>query len=153
HRRREAGRVGARPMTEAEWLVCDDPTTMLKHLWGRHLFSTRKTQLFAVAVWRPVPPRSHEDDSAFEIAERYADGLATLDEVLEAFEWGSLEWLHWYGEGGPAFLEDKWEPGRPKQATFLRELFGNPFRPVSLNMSWLTSDVVSLARGIYDERA
>jgi hypothetical protein len=38
-------------------------------------------------------------------------------------------------------------------ARALRDIFGNPFRPVSLDLSWLTSDVVSLARGIYAERA
>jgi hypothetical protein len=35
----------------------------------------------------------------------------------------------------------------------LRDVFGNPFRPVSLDRARLTSDVVALARGIYDERA
>ncbi|MBN9122373.1 MAG: hypothetical protein J0I06_25070 [Planctomycetes bacterium] len=34
----------------------------------------------------------------------------------------------------------------------MREVFGNPFRPVDVS-PWLTSDVVALARGIYDERA
>ncbi len=34
-----------------------------------------------------------------------------------------------------------------------RDIFGNPFRPVTVDPSWLTSTVVSLARGIYDERA
>jgi hypothetical protein len=35
----------------------------------------------------------------------------------------------------------------------LRELFGNPFRPVVLDPSWLTSDVIALARGIRQDRA
>ena len=35
----------------------------------------------------------------------------------------------------------------------LREIFGNPLRPVSLNPAWLTSDVLLLARGICAERA
>src|SRR5262245_9901170 len=39
------------------------------------------------------------------------------------------------------------------QATVLRDIFGNPFRPVSVDPAWLTSDVLALARGIYDERA
>jgi hypothetical protein len=29
---------------------------------------------------------------------------------------------------------------------------GNPFRPVTLNLSWLTSDVLALARQVYDSR-
>jgi hypothetical protein len=35
----------------------------------------------------------------------------------------------------------------------IRDVFGNPFRPVAVDPHWLTSDVVALARGIYDERA
>ncbi len=35
----------------------------------------------------------------------------------------------------------------------LRDIFGNPFRPVALDPAWLTADVLALARGIYDERA
>jgi hypothetical protein len=33
------------------------------------------------------------------------------------------------------------------------EVFGNPFRPITLDPSWLTSTVLALANGIYTERA
>ena len=32
-------------------------------------------------------------------------------------------------------------------------MLGNPFRPVEVDSTWLTSDVLLLAGGIYDERA
>jgi hypothetical protein len=35
----------------------------------------------------------------------------------------------------------------------IRELFGNPFRPVTLNPAWRTSNVTGLAQSIYDDRA
>ncbi|HEV3258003.1 MAG TPA: hypothetical protein VG013_14040, partial [Gemmataceae bacterium] len=35
--------------------------------------------------------------------------------------------------------------------SYLREVFGNPFRRVSLDPAWLTPAVVALALGIYDE--
>ena len=35
----------------------------------------------------------------------------------------------------------------------LRDIIGNPFRPVALDLSWLTSDVLALAHGIYEDRA
>ncbi len=35
----------------------------------------------------------------------------------------------------------------------LRDIFGNPFRPVAVDPAWLTSDVVALAEGVYEERA
>ncbi len=37
-------------------------------------------------------------------------------------------------------------------ATLLRDIFGNPFRPVTLDPSWLTSTVTALAEGIYANR-
>lgn len=39
------------------------------------------------------------------------------------------------------------------QCGILRDVFGNPFRPVAFNTSWLTSTVVALAEGIYTKRA
>ena len=39
------------------------------------------------------------------------------------------------------------------QCWVLREVFGNPFRPVKADPAWLTSDVLLLARGIYEEKA
>ena len=38
------------------------------------------------------------------------------------------------------------------QAGLLRDIFGNPFRPVTRDQAWLTSTVVALARGMYDSR-
>ena len=35
----------------------------------------------------------------------------------------------------------------------VREIFGNPFLPVTLNIPWLTSTVLALANGIYQEKA
>ncbi len=39
------------------------------------------------------------------------------------------------------------------QSDVVREIFGNPFRPVAFNPDWRTSDVMLLAQGIYAERA
>jgi hypothetical protein len=45
-------------------------------------------------------------------------------------------------------------PERLAQADLLRDVFGPlPFRSVTLNPSWLTSDATGLAAGIYAERA
>ncbi len=35
----------------------------------------------------------------------------------------------------------------------IRDLFGNPFRPVAVDPAWLTSTAVAIAHGIYDDRA
>jgi hypothetical protein len=44
-------------------------------------------------------------------------------------------------------------PERKRQVMLLREVFGNPFRPVIVDPSWRTPTVEALARGAYDERA
>lgn len=38
------------------------------------------------------------------------------------------------------------------QAALLRDIFGNPFRPVSLDPSWLTTTVLALAQQMYESR-
>src|SRR5262249_52505783 len=37
-------------------------------------------------------------------------------------------------------------------ADLLRDVFGNPFRPVVINPAWLTADVVALAQAAYNQR-
>ncbi len=39
------------------------------------------------------------------------------------------------------------------QADLFRDIFGNPFQSLEIQFEWLTSDVLALARGIYDQRA
>jgi hypothetical protein len=38
------------------------------------------------------------------------------------------------------------------QAALLRDIFGNPFRPIAIDPSWLTSTVTALARQMYESR-
>src|SRR5262245_20989169 len=65
-------------MTEAEWLVCSDPTPMLGFLQGRA--SERKLQCFSVAcsrrVWFLITKlKQHPAIELIEAADRFADGL------------------------------------------------------------------------------
>jgi hypothetical protein len=55
----------------------------------------------------------------------------------------------WAGSVAMTYPDDEFAA----QAALLRDIFGNPFRPVALDPAWLTSDVVALARGIYEEKA
>jgi hypothetical protein len=40
-----------------------------------------------------------------------------------------------------------------KRSSLLRDIFGNPFRPVIADLAWLTSTIIVLAQAIYSERA
>jgi hypothetical protein len=39
------------------------------------------------------------------------------------------------------------------QSQLLRDLFGNPFRPVALDPAWLSPTVTALAQAAYEERS
>ncbi|MBN9117823.1 MAG: hypothetical protein J0I06_01415 [Planctomycetes bacterium] len=43
--------------------------------------------------------------------------------------------------------------GNQRELGIFRDIFGNPFCPVAVEPSWLTSDVRALATGIYEDRA
>jgi hypothetical protein len=70
-------------MTESDWLAAADPTPMFTFLLERGGVSDRKLRLFAVACYQlvcdqPVDERSRQ---AVEVAEAFADGLATEEEL------------------------------------------------------------------------
>jgi hypothetical protein len=97
-------------VTESEWLRCNDPIPMLRFLLGTDYpmvqnvegfpnckSSDRKMRLFACACYdriRHLLPNAIAH-AAVEVAERFADGLATVDELQQATArlWGSLEAL------------------------------------------------------------
>jgi hypothetical protein len=73
-------------MTEREWLACEDLSRLVLCLTDRGKISNRKFRLFGCAcvrdVWDDLP-----DDAlrrAVETCERFADGLATAEELRAA---------------------------------------------------------------------
>lgn len=146
-------------MTEAEWLVSEDPAAMLRVVTGEAegphaggVISPRKLRLFACAccrhpgVWPLLTdPRSRR---AVEVAERYADGEADNAELLDAEGQASESELVPH-EVAPSDLPS-WvarsdamhaaevinqygtRAGIPDaaRAALLREIVGNPWRPI-----------------------
>jgi hypothetical protein len=60
-------------------------------------------------------------------------------------------------EGGkhgnaPLFRQSKLETDRARQAVLLRDIFGNPFRPVRFSPEWSTDTAMALAQQMYDAR-
>jgi hypothetical protein len=171
-------------VTEAEWLNCADTQSLWEspYLWQTGRVSERKYRLFAVACARRIWTRLNIGPCrrAVEVSERYADGLATDDELaavgaeVEAF-----------GEQGTLSEDDRWLLGiaashvwdrslrlagqvsgdcvhvlgqHPEgaeelaQCAIIRDMFPNPSRPASVDSAWLTSDALALARGMYESR-
>jgi hypothetical protein len=56
-----------------------------------------------------------------------------------------------YDPGSPSWIAEV-ETERLKQAEFLRDIFGNPFHPVSFSPEWRTDTAVSLAKQMYESR-
>jgi hypothetical protein len=153
-------------VTEADWRVCDDPAPMLalvrrggpggrKKEWA----GGRKERLFFCACCRRLLHVLSDPVYLVEVelSERYADGRATAADLLAA----RARWPWGYGfDSAFRVLPDEltWLVSdrvaeAAAQADLLREVFGNPFRPVTPDPSWRTSTVLALAAGIHGELA
>jgi hypothetical protein len=159
-------------MIEAEWLSCTDPAPMLEYL--RHKASDRKLRLFACACTRAIWDLLDDDRArqAVEVAERYADGLATERELSDAAEkaWEAVDacpaeanyaaratvegdnYTAAEDAARHASLEACATGTLNAQSALLRDIFGNPFRLATLHPSWRVPEVVSLAQVIYERR-
>lgn len=155
-------------MTPEDWTTCTDPQLMLAFLRDRGAASDRKLRLFAVACSRRAWPLIDDlGRAAVELAESFADGRANSEQLRAARLAckGSGGHSSWYAAvtdpavaarnaalsavGGASHPDHE----RLAQADLLRDIFGNPFRPVTVQPSWLTPAVLTLAGRIYDERA
>jgi hypothetical protein len=77
-------------MTEADWLACTNPKLMLEFLRSSGTATDRKLRLFACACCRRIFPLLDDKPTSrktIEFAERFADGLATQNE-LRGRTWG-----------------------------------------------------------------
>jgi hypothetical protein len=75
-------------MTEADWSTSTDVASMLQFLRSRGRASDRKLRLFSVACCRQIWSLLTDTRSrrAVEIAEAYADGLAGLPALRDAYQ-------------------------------------------------------------------
>lgn len=155
-------------MTEQEWFNYSDPTPMLE--WLRDKVSDRKLRLFACGyfrrIWHLVTERRCQ--KIVEISELYADGVVKRQALsgarqkgwnatVTATAWNVGDDNAWIAATRTAenyhyrdiLAADEW---KQDQSTLLRCIFGNPFRPIVLDSSWLTPSVLGLAQAAYDER-
>ncbi|MDB5307637.1 MAG: hypothetical protein JWO38_1839 [Gemmataceae bacterium] len=168
-------------MTEAEWLACEDLEAMLQFLRGKtsdrklRLFAAES---FRHLVRLLPDQRQHR---AIEFLEEMAEGTGTMGSRGEAMGNArrALPSQAVMGSGNPTddphfvalmlyrelasssiavhattapaglmkgAAEQEW------QSRLLRDVTGNPFRPVTLDPSWLTPTVTALTRQMYESR-
>jgi hypothetical protein len=171
-------------MTAADWQTCADPYALLESLPGDpggrrwRLFACGCCR----RVWYML--RDRQSRRAVEVAERFADGAASARELEEACRGAWDTWQNWPRMDslavkaiGAATWVAKPAVGPDEAATVLeytlaadarmppdealadraglvRDLFGNPFRPITVAPPWLAwkdGTIPRLARAVYEE--
>lgn len=167
-------------MTEVEWLAATDPAPMLEWLRQSGRLSDRKARLFGCScvrtVWLLLTDRFQ---NAVEIAERFADGLATKADLLFASTYlvevtsrvdltaktREASFAAWAllspdegNTGDRGYVERAIERvalategqiGVRTPADILRHLVGNPFAPQPVRQP-VPEVVLRLAEALYD---
>ncbi len=87
-------------------------------------------------------PEGNQHPSEIAIAAVSMDTI--LDMLMTA-----AEATAWVKVGTPEAIS---EPEQREQCGLVREIFGNPFRPVTIDPAWLTPSVVALVHAVYDNR-
>ena len=173
-------------MTGADWQTCADPYAMLELLQdyagGRRwrLFACGCCR----RVWYSL--RDRRSCQAVEVAERFVDGAASAGELEQACRGAWDTWQHWprmdsltvRAIGAATWVakpvlgpyeaatvlqytlaaEARMPPDEalPDRADLVRDIFGNPFRPVAADPAWLAwkdGTITRLARAVYEEGA
>jgi hypothetical protein len=221
-RPRECEMTRRKALGEAQWLSTGSTSALFRELTQHHRVARtsagrRRLRLFACSCCRRFWHLFTDQDArqAVEVAERFADGQAGLDELVAAGRsagdaerramnrilelTGGRAWLgpqvppglkaaqHAGGTAAAATAaaatvslgvaaeraalecvlaagvgRDRWDDGRPvqhaveaMQCDLLRDIFGNPFRPTTLDsarLTWNDSAVARLAQAAYEER-
>ena len=150
-------------MTGMEWAVCEDPRPMVMALRQRGGVDDRKWRLFNAAFWHWRA--SHVTESREELVENALamELWADTNRLPSGLRRSAAETIVFFAaDMGQAAYNTACFPFHSThqrslmaevQANLLRELFGNPFRIPGLDPRWRTSDVLGLARAIYEDKA
>jgi hypothetical protein len=163
-------------MTEGEWLSSESPDVLLKWLnkSKRHRPSVRKLGLFGCACARRLGERRGEERLAtgLTLAERMAEGNYNKNDwrsFIRDVDGGPEERLGHIGAWAvhvvtpgnwcvpetaarslAGYVAAELGKGEPAvQCRLLREVIGNPYRPITLPPAWRGAAIVGLAEAAY----
>jgi hypothetical protein len=140
-------------MTEADWLRCDDINRMQRFAVRRA--SRRKRDLFLCAVFNQItlllPACSflqRRDGRQWDLKPQNLNLREPIQPEQMEVARGLLEVFWPVRERVPDDEAQRLQAILPPLA---RCVFGNPFRPVTIDAAWLTPTVRALAQAAYDE--
>lgn len=155
-------------MMEGEWQTAREPHGLLGYLQSSGIASDRKLRLFAVAcshrIWSHIDSQGR---MAVEVAERFADGSATPEELRAArlaCQGAGLQ-TSWYAAVSNAAIaarnaarsaqagaasQDQESAELLAQSNLLRDIFGNPFRPITIEPGCRAPEVLGMAQTMYE---
>ena len=157
-------------MTEAEWLSCEDPRQGFAHV--QTCATKRQSRLLAFACCRGAqcyPQLGERSRRVIALMELLADGLVTEDDLRATtlppvMNFGCADGDFNLADSflEPDLFQVVWASvtlgngtsscSRAQQAHFLRDIFGNPFRPAIFAPEWRTDNALALARQMYESR-
>lgn len=100
--------------------------------------------------WEDTYGSSYEGSCVLEALEKDDEAHTGIDVAIQSSLHASQAM---YPSGPIVYNAEPWVSVRRPQLHIMHDLFGNPFRPVAVDPNWLTSTVVALAEGIYQDRA
>jgi hypothetical protein len=168
-------------VTEEVWTASEDPDSLLDAAKAMKQLPARKARLFASGCFRLVWDRIQADDIrlAVEMSDSRADKKISQQELeghrypmtvasdnvrswlavaIQSLATSNLSTSYVAWQVRTSTQNDIYRHARRgipcrSQADLVREVVGNPFRPVLFDSRWRTSDVVGLARAIYEDKA
>ena len=158
-------------MTEAEWLACGDLGELFLALNQLSPPTKRKCRLCSVAFCLRLKASllSEPARSALKVAASFADGLASEDDIVKAWQSAAdpfssgcvlraVTRLQRFSDVEEIAEESVFngsldeETERRIHIALYRDIFANPFRPITFSPEWRTDTAVALARQMYEAR-
>jgi hypothetical protein len=150
-------------MTEDEWRACADPRKMSDAAANSPRASDRTCRLLVAAFWMWQAQRVADDPQA-ELSRRVAamEHWAETGRLPRGVRTSRSEAVVFFNRSATRAMQltllapATWGPLATDAVAVLpllvRDIFGNPFRPVAFSPAWRTDTAVSLARTMYEAR-